>query len=138
MTIRIGEAVMLLIIPVILSIMLVFFKTLPDRLIAWYCAGLLMSQWLHVMLFISFDKINNPNKTTVLKIAYFFEKKWWVIFVLGVAVCTFTAIGLYIITKGGNDIHIKHITLMVLLSVFLSQLCGSSIPKFGFFRNLMG
>lgn len=131
MTPKIGMLLILALFPISLAAMFVFAQELSTRLAVWFASGWLMSQWMHVMLFVSKDRVAAKTEETFLQIAYFYRAKWWFILLAGIVIGVILVYILLYLCRNIENIRIHWVLFVVGVAIGLSQLSGSSIPKFG-------
>lgn len=130
MTPTISILIMLASVPILAAALFAYVQSLPTRLAIWYAYGWLMSQWIHVMLFVLNDRLLGKTETTYLQIAHFYRAKWWQILFVGIAFGAALSIVLRHLVDNPTTLRLRPILLIVLVSLIISQMVGSSIPKF--------
>jgi hypothetical protein len=92
-------------------------------------AGMVLSQWMHSMVFVMYDQSSGMPKQTALNVLYFYHVIWWII--LGASIVLMTAGGLVMhrLIQQNRRIQFPRIILLVLGVIGMSQVIGSSIPK---------
>lgn len=124
-----GLVLVLALFPLSLAAVFLISDQLPFRLVCWFSAGFLMSQWMHVMMFVYTDRLSGSTGTTKLNLLYFFHVPWWAVLIAGVAIFIAMSAGLYSLVRDADDIRWRWALAILAIGLGASQLAGSSVPK---------
>ena len=100
------------------------------RLAVWFASGYLMSQWMHVMIFVFVDRMEDVSNITKLNVLYFYHVKWNYILAGAILISALLAWTVYALCRTPDRFSFAFLVIAVAIALGLSQLTGSSIPKF--------
>lgn len=116
--------------PVGLVLLFALGTDLPSRLAVWFASGFLMSQWMQVMIFVFTDRMAGHGGETKLNTLYFYHVKWTYVLAGAIVISGLVAVAVWLLCRDPNRLHFSWLVAVVGIALGLSQITGSSIPKF--------
>ena len=116
--------------PIAITLICILGKSFSLRLAVWYASGFLISQWMHVMIFVFYNRMTDNPQPTELNIFYFYHAKWSSILIWGMILSIMLALCIYRICQNPERIDYRWLVAIISVALILSQAAGSSVPKF--------
>lgn len=130
MRLSVGLLLILAVAPFTLAAVLWRAVTLERQLVIWFSAGIVLSQWMHAMLSVWQRHLSGERGSAELNVLYLWHVPWWIALIAGIGIGLVGGRILDSWCLEQGDFHLRRLAVTLFLLLIMSQLAGSSVPKF--------